>query len=270
MSLPGLGMCLSVETEFIENEKEDVDKQDCELKALDRLAAQLKKDFPQLRICLLLDNLFACQRVFQLCKDNGWDYLVVFKEGRMPAVFAEYEALQRMGAKQEVIFWPSRTCRQTYRWVNDIEYEGMRLNALECVKERFEGDEVVERHRFVFLSGTRVDEKNVRRLAQGGRDRWIIENQGFNTQKNGGYELEHAFSQNNSAAKCFYVLMQLGHIFNQLMEKGSLLRERIREEMGSLRVFAQRMWAALTEVLLDPVRLRRVLAQRIQIRFDSG
>ena len=64
--------------------------------------------------------------------------------------------------------------------------------------------------------------------------------------------------------------MQLGHIFNQLMAKGSLLRERIQEEMGSLKVFAQKMWAVLTEVLIDPVRLGQVLAQRIQIRFDTG
>lgn len=266
----GNGMALSIGTVFIENEKENVDKQDCELKAFDRLAVQLKLDFPQLPMCLLLDNLFAAQRILKICEDNRWRYMIVFKEGKMPAVFAEYEALKNMGAKQELLFWPNKNRRQTYRWVNGIDYEGRKLNALECVEEIFEGDAVVERHRFVFLSGYEVDDKNVRRLAQGGRDRWIIENQGFNTQKNGGYELEHAFSRNNSAAKCFYVLMQIGHIFNQLMEKGSLLRERIRAEMGSLSVFLLRMWAAFTEVLLDPVRFRRVLAQRIQIRFDSG
>ena len=222
------GMALSISTAFIENEREDVDKQDCELKAFDRLAAQLKENFPQLPICLLLDNLFACQRVFKICEDNRWDYLIVFKEGRMPAVFAEYEALKKMGAKQELIFYPSTKCRQTYRWVNDIAYEGRTLNALECVEEMFDGDVVIERHRFVFLSRWRIDEKNVRRLAQGGRDRWIIENQGFNTQKNGGYELEHAFSEDNWAAKSFYLLMQIAHIFNQLLAKGSLMRERIR------------------------------------------
>jgi len=264
------GMALSVATVFVENEKERVGKQDCELKAFDRLAAQLKKDFPQLPMCLLLDNLFACQRVFKICEDNRWDYLIVFKEGRMPAAFAEYEALQAMGAKQEVTFLPSTTCRQTFRWVNDIAYEGRRLNALECVEEISKDAAVIERHRFVLLSRRRVDDKNVRRLAQGGRDRWIIENQGFNTQKNGGYELEHAFSESNAATKCFYVLMQIGHTFNQLLEKGSLLRGRIQAEMGSLRVFLLRMWAVLTEVRLDPVQLQRVLARHIQIRFESG
>jgi hypothetical protein len=264
------GMALSISTAFIENEREDVEKQDCELKAFDRLAAQLKDNFPQLPICLLLDNLFACQRVLKICEENRWDYLIVFKEGRMPAVFAEYEALKKMGAR-ELIFYPSTKCRQTYRWVNDIAYEGRTLNALECVEEIFDdGGNVIERHRFVFLSRRRVDEKNVRRLARGGRDRWIIENQGFNTQKNGGYELEHAFSEDNCAAKSFYLLMQIAHIFGQLLAKGSLLRERIRAEMGSAKVFVQRMWAAFIEVRMDPLRLRRVLARRIQVRFESG
>jgi hypothetical protein len=264
------GFALSVATVFVENEKENVDKQDCELKAFDRLAAQLKQDFPQLPMCLLLDNLFACQRVFKICEDNRWDYLIVFKEGRMPAAFAEYETLKDMGAKQELTFRPSINCQQTYRWVNDIAYEGRKLNALECVEDVFEDAVPAEHHRFVFLSSFRIDEKNVMRLARGGRCRWKIENEGFNTQKNGGYELEHAFSEDNSAAKCFYVLTQIAHNFNQLMEKGSLLRERIRAEMGSLRVFVQRMWAAFTEIRLDPLELQRTLARRIQIRFDSG
>ena len=64
--------------------------------------------------------------------------------------------------------------------------------------------------------------------------------------------------------------MQIGHIFNQLLAKGSLLRERIRVEMGSVKVFVQRMWAAFIEVRLEPIRLQRILAQRIQVRFESG
>ena len=57
------GLALSVGTEFIENERMDVEKQDCELKAFYRLVKTLKADFPQTRVCLLLDGLFACAPV---------------------------------------------------------------------------------------------------------------------------------------------------------------------------------------------------------------
>jgi len=53
------GLAISVGSEFIENADPNATKQDCELKAFARLAHQLKKDFPQLRLCLCLDGLYA-------------------------------------------------------------------------------------------------------------------------------------------------------------------------------------------------------------------
>ena len=70
--------------------------------------------------------------------------------------------------------------------------------------------------------------------------------------------------------KNFYVLLQIAHIFNQLMEKGSLLRDRLKNSMGSLKVFSDKLWAALTATLIDPLALQAVLARAIQIRFNSS
>jgi hypothetical protein len=157
-------------------------------------------------------------------------------------------------------------CRRTYRWINDVDFGDRTVNVFECFEETRDGNT-----RFLWLSGFRIDAGNVEELSlQGGRLRWNIENEGFNAQKNGGYGLEHAFSENNVALKNFYLLMQIGHIFNQLMEKGSLLRERIRATMGSLKVFSQRLWAVLTETVIDEARLDAILATRIQIRFEAG
>lgn len=47
----------SIGTEFIENEKEDISKQDCERNAFKRLAKKLKKEHPKLKICILADSL---------------------------------------------------------------------------------------------------------------------------------------------------------------------------------------------------------------------
>jgi hypothetical protein len=55
--------------------------------------------------------------------------------------------------------------------------------------------------------------------------RFKIENEGFNTQKNGGYNLSHKFSRVSSVAMKNYVsLMQIAHLFNQLYELSSLAR----------------------------------------------
>lgn len=259
------GLALSVGTEFPENENPDVKKQDCELKAFYRLAKTLKKDFPQTRLCLLLDGLFACNPVVKLCERNRWAYIITLKEGSLPAVFRDYEALRQL-TPENVRVVESDGCRRTHRWINDVDFGDRTVNVFECLEETVEGST-----RFVWLTGFRIDATNVEELSErGGRQRWKIENEGFNTQKNGGYGLEHAFSENNVALKNFYLLMQIGHIFNQLMEKGSLLRERIRATMGSLRVFSQRLWAVLTETVIDAARLQAIFECRIQIRFESG
>ena len=259
------GLALSVGTEFPENEHPDVKKQDCELKAFYRLTKTLKKDFPQSRLCLLLDGLFACNPVVKLCERNRWAYIITLKEGSLPAVFQDYEALLML-TPENVRVVESDGCRRTYRWINDVDFGDRTTNAFECLEETAEGNK-----HFVWLTGFRIDAKNVEELSeQGGRQRWTIENEGFNTQKNGGYGLEHTFSENNLALKNFYLLMQIGHIFNQLMEKGSLLRKRIRVTMGSLKVFSQRLWAVMTETVIDEERLLAILGTRIQIRFEAG
>lgn len=73
------GFAFSLETEFIENpvmEKADQGKdrlkQDCELKAFYRLAEKLKKNFPQLNICLVLDGLYAAKPVFDVAEAAQW------------------------------------------------------------------------------------------------------------------------------------------------------------------------------------------------------
>ena len=53
---------ISLGTEFIENEKENVSKQDCELNAAKRLLAKIKKDYPRLPICIQGDALYANQK----------------------------------------------------------------------------------------------------------------------------------------------------------------------------------------------------------------
>ena len=258
------GLALSVGTAFVENVDPEASKQDCELKGFYRLAKDLKADFPMLDICLLLDGLFACKPVIKLCRRNRWAYIITFKEGSLPAVWQEYQALKTLAPK-DVLVVEQEGCRQTFRWVNGIDFDGLLVNAFECLEETPQGTTP-----FVWLTGFTVTAANVVELAEGGRRRWKIENEGFNTQKNGGYELEHAYSTNPTAMKNFYLLLQIGHLISQLMEKGSMLRKRIRAIMGSLRVFSQRLWAAMTETLIDLDRLRAILGTRIQIRFDTS
>lgn len=260
------GLAFSAATEFIANIKLDEkvnfekQKQDCELKAFYRLAPKIKAAFPQLNICLVLDGLYAAKPVFDICEKFHWKYVIVFKEGSMSAVYNEFEALKKMSPENSATAKDEGDVTREYQWVNQIDYEGHKLNALEC-QETTEAKQT----RFVWLTNLSLNHSNVKEIAKGGRCRWKIENQGFNMQKNGGYELEHAYSLDNTAIKNYYYFLQIAHMFNQLMEKGSLLKDKLLKTFGSIKNFAAALCQAFTSHVFhfQPDFFNR----HIQIRF---
>lgn len=258
------GIALSIDSEFIENPEEGVSIQDCELAAFRRLAERLKKSFSQLKICLLLDALYANKGVFKICRKNNWKYIITFKKGSMPAAYEEYIALKKLNQD----CWGQyirEGINQEYRWVNAIDYEGYDLNVLECRETKSD-----KKTRFVWLTNFDIDKNNYHYLAnKGGRLRWKIENEGFNMQKKGGYNLEHPYSKHPVGLKNFYLLLQIAHIINQLMEKGSLLKNEIKKTFGSIRNIARRLLESLRTSVLDETDLEIINSSHFQIRLQG-
>lgn len=74
-------------------------KQNCEIKAFQRLASKLKKAFPRLPICIMGDSLYANEKVFQICDENQWDYLICFKDGSIPTVDSKFLSIRDLEKK---------------------------------------------------------------------------------------------------------------------------------------------------------------------------
>ncbi len=272
------GFALSMMTEFIENENPKVKKQDCELKAFYRLAKRLKTRFPRLPICLLMDGLYACGPVFQLCADFNWKYLIVLQEKDLTTVHRSYESILS-GAPQNrkrLLLGIQREISQTYRWINGIEYTDSedrlhRINVLACkeTKPDKQGEIKSSQHKWVTNFTLRMN--NVDILGnEGGRIRWKIENEGFNVQKNGGFNLEHAYSHDENARKVFYLLLQIACILFQLLEKGSLFRAAFPQGFGSLKNIASRLLEAWRNLRITSGGFNSLYGGRYQIRFDSS
>jgi hypothetical protein len=237
---PG-GVVVSLGSEFIDNadaaasagrSAEEV-KQDCELKAMQRLLPRIKQEYPQLRFVLSVDNLYACGTTFALVEQLNWSCVVTFKEGRTPALWREYEAL-RAQCPQQIVRRQGEKRVQEFRWVNQLVHEDSegrcwKLDALECRETNTDG---TEPHYFAWLTTLPVGRKTVAEIAEkGGRVRWKVENEGFNRQKNSGLNLEHVYSSDPEKWKSYYLLLQIAFILVQLLERGSLLR-RLAEECG--------------------------------------
>jgi len=245
------GLALSIGTEFIENEKGNTkemskeDSQDCEIKAGYRLLKKIKKKYPQLNICILADSLYANKEIMQLCKDYGWKYIITFKKGSIPNVYKEFELLKRL-AKGNNKIEINKKDKQEIEWINDIEHETHQVNIVECreIKKKNNKEKT-----FCYISNFKITKENAEYLVnKGGRLRWKIENEGFNMQKNGGYNLEHKYSSNNTAIKNYYLFMQIAHIINQLVEKSNLLKQQ-QKYFGSIKNLSERLIAEL--IFLD-------------------
>lgn len=69
-----------------------------------------------------------------------------------------------------------------------------------------------------------------------------IENEGFNIQKTGTFDIEHAYSKNYNALKVHYFLIQFAHTIRKLLEKGL---KYIKE----LKMSIKEVSAAITQTL---------------------
>ena len=272
------GLACSLMTEFIENPEPHPTKQDCELKGFYRLAKRLKDRFVRLPLLLALDGLFACGPVFRICRDHHWRFMITLKDADLPSVHEEFNALIHLQPENRLVWKPAadRRITQVFRWAEGIEYRDTdgrdhRLNVLECRHSVRLANGDIKTTTFKWVTDCPIHANHVVALAnEGGRIRWKIENEGFNCQKNGGYELEHAYSKNENAAKVLYYLIQAAHLLAQLLEKGNLLGKTWLRDIGSMRNLGRLLLEAWRTLRLSADEIATWLAQRIQIRLDSS
>jgi hypothetical protein len=272
------GFAFSIMTEFIENTDPQASKQDCELKAFYRLAERLKKRFPRLPICLLLDGLFAGGPTFQLCEDYNWRYMIVLQDDDLPNVHRTYDVVLPCVPEnhKRVLLGQQHEIVQDYHWVTHIAYGDSEkaphcLHLLSCEETKPNSQGATRTSHHKWLTNFILTKNNVDTLAnQGGRLRWKIENEGFNVQKNDGFNLEHPYSQDCTARKVFYFLLQIAYMIFLLMEKGSLFRNAFPNGVGSLRNIAFRLLEAWRNLHLSPVGFLSLYKGRYYIRLDSS
>ena len=227
------GLCISLATEFIENVPGlDFEKQDCEQKAFVRLGMKIKKHFPRLPICILADGLYPNSTVFDVCAKNNWGFIINLKDGNLKTVQTEIDLLRATAKKQMVCTQDknSRTSHE-YSYLNEIEYAGINYSWVECTETILKiKTNITDIQKFTYITNIFLSEKNVAETANSGRLRWKIENEGFNTQKNSGYELEHKYSRvSYPAMQNYYHILQIAHMINQLVERSKEVIEIIEE-----------------------------------------
>jgi hypothetical protein len=270
------GIVLPLGSEFLNYMQGDTssDKQDSETKAFRRLAEKIKKNFPKLKIMIILDGLYPNGPIIELCRDYGWQFMIVLPDNCLKTVWEEFESLKKFENKKKVkIKWGGR--EQEFIWVNNILYtydndkKEQIVHVVVCeeywVEVGKDGSFEHKHSKHVWISSEPLTNCNLHeRCNLGGRYRWGIEN-GFLVEKCFGYHYEHTFSYNWKAMKGFHILMRIAHMINTLAQYGSLLRA-VFVQKG-----VQRTIKYLDEIfrrfVLDPVRVKKSLGHSYQVRF---
>lgn len=208
---------ISLGTEFIENEKEDVSKQDCEINAAKRLLERIKKEYPRLPVCIQGDALYETEPFMRLCREYHWEYLFTQKDTRQKKLNEGFEWIK----SGETSACQTGLCKEkgTAFFANHVEEVAGKtetMNVFEYEYEKQEKDGKKKRIRFQWVSSIKVTRRNLEEMIAAGRGRWKIENEGFNNQKHGIYRIEHLNSRNSNAMKNHYLLTQISDILMQL------------------------------------------------------
>lgn len=237
-------MVFSIGSEFVENVNVDETKQDCETKAFKRLAEKIKKEYPKLKIIISGDALYANKPVLDICKENGWKYIIRFKEGAIPSLYNEFET---------VVAKANESTIKDYEYVTGLDYQEKKVNIIKHTDKK-KGTE------FVYITDLPITNKNIKTTINVGRKRWKIENEGFNIQKNGTFDIGHLYSKNQVAIKVHYLMIQIAHILRQLLENGL---SSIKELKLKLKEISQQLKKQLISTIIN-----LTVHNKIQLRFD--
>jgi len=245
----------------------DAKKQDCERKAFRRLAAKIKKLFRNTPISIVVDGLYACGPVIQICIRNKWGYMIALKPDAMRAVWDDALGIITLEKNNRLrVMWGNRT--QDYAWANDIEYEyrdndnvfrRIKLQVVICYESWIEnhsrstGKAAECKTRYAWLSSAPLNQSNVfKRCTKMGRYRWKIENN-ILAEKHQGYSYEHCYSYTWRAMEGYHYLMKIARFLNVMAVNSELLNKQAKK-LG-IRGFYKRLWMICNAIFLDHERI---------------
>ena len=235
--------------------QDGADKNDCERNAAKRLIAKLRQDYPHLKMIVTEDSLSANAPHIEVLQDHHRHYILGVKEGAHAYLFEHVAAAERAGRGLSYDRADTKTgLRHRFRFVRDVplhEAHGdLRVNFLECWE--WNRDQV---QHFSWVTDLRVNKGTVYQLMRGGRARWRIENETFNTLKNQGYHFEHNYGHGYQHLSVMFAgLMMLAFLVDQVQQLCCPLFQAVWAKLGSTRRLWEKMRALFYAYALESMR----------------
>jgi len=212
-------------------------KNDCEFNAFKRFVVQFRKDYPKLKVVMCGDALYAKGALVKVLQSYDMSYILNVKPDGNPVLFKyingcdggeerdyvkHYEYSETIGDKIK------KNVTHKFRYKNKCPIDNkssttLQINFLEYWELtewiNLKGEKCEKKRHFSWATDIVLNKESILKVMKGGRARWHIENQVFNTLKNQGYQFEHNFGHGRkNLSTNFSKLMMLAFYMDQVQE----------------------------------------------------
>jgi hypothetical protein len=218
-------------------------KNDCERNASKRLLEKIRREHPKLNLTIVEDGLASNAPHIRLLKQLQFHFILGAKPDDHQHLFSQVERASREGRLTTLRWTEPGKGRQAavqceLRFVNEVPLnqsnEALLVNFLQYTEYDVQGRVL---KRFSWVTDFTITAENAERLMRGGRSRWKIENETFNTLKNQGYHLEHNYGHGQQhLSVVLAMLMMLAFLLDQVQALSCPRFQAVRAKFSSLRL----------------------------------
>ena len=262
---PDMRQVLPLAPETISN-RDGTKKQDCERNAAKRLIPKIKATYPKLNIIVTADALYSNQPFIDELKTADMSFILVAKPADHKLLFEWVTELIQLDDGGSLELADEKGRRHRYQWVNQVPLNGTKdADLVNFFQYQLVAKSGKVTYKNSWVTDIEIDQNNVVTLVRGGRARWKIENETFNTLKNQGYHIEHNFGHGQqNLSMIFFVLNLLAFYVHQILELTDRLYHQVRytkftsrkeywnQLRCTIRILIFPHWESLLTFILDP------------------
>jgi hypothetical protein len=195
-------------------------KNDCERNATRRWLKRFRREHPHLPVIVVEDALSSNAPHLRDLRQARAHYIIGVKPGDHGFLFEHLQAAEEAG-RMEVLTLddPATGVLHHFRFRNGAPLNESNAEELVNVLEYWEIAPEAQVLHFSWITDLLLTPEDVWDLMRGGRARWKIENETFNTLKNQGYQLGHNYGHGErNLSVVLMMLMMLAFLVDQVQQ----------------------------------------------------
>ncbi len=190
---------------------------DCERNAAKRLLGKLRHAHPGLPIIITEDALSPNAPHINDLKEHDMRFILGVKNGDHKFLFSQVKTEKLAGTTTTFEIEEDKVIHR-FHFMNQVPLNASNPDILVNFMEYWEITDKKTQY-FSWVSDIEITTENACEIMKGGRARWKIENETFNTLKNQGYKFEHNFGHGyKNLSVNFALLMMLAFLIDQAQE----------------------------------------------------